>query len=146
MGYGVKGHEDKVLKLKKALYGLKQAPRAWYSRIDKHFQSHGFIKCPQEHALYVKEGEDGSILLVCLYVDDLIYTGNNSKMFDEFKKVMTREFEMTDIGLMSYYLGIEVKQDEDEIFISQEAYAKKVLEKFKMTNCKPVNTPNRLCN
>ncbi|GKV01270.1 hypothetical protein SLEP1_g13835 [Rubroshorea leprosula] len=141
LGYVVKGHEDRVLKLKKALYGLKQAPRAWYSRIDKYFQDHGFTKCPHEHALYVKEDKIGGFMLVCLYVDDLIFTGNNANMFEEFKKAMTQEFEMTDIGLMSYYLGIEVKQNEDGIFISQEAYAKKVLEKFEMANCKPVSTP-----
>ncbi|GKV50107.1 hypothetical protein SLEP1_g56822 [Rubroshorea leprosula] len=141
LGYVVKGHEEKVLKLKKALYGLKQAPRAWYSRIDKYFQDHGFTKCPHEHALYIKENKTGGFMLVCLYVDDLIFTGNNANMFEEFKKAMTQEFEMTDIGLMSYYLGIEVKQNEDGIFISQEAYAKKVLEKFEMENCKPVSTP-----
>ena len=64
------------------------------------------------------------ILIVCLYVDDLIFTGNNPSMFEDFKKAMTKEFEMTDIGLMAYYLGIEVKQMEDGIFISQEGYAK----------------------
>ncbi|GKV27388.1 hypothetical protein SLEP1_g36561 [Rubroshorea leprosula] len=141
LGYVVKGHEDKVLKLKKALYGLKQAPRAWYSHIDKYFQDHGFTKCPHEHALYVKEDKTGGFTLVCLYVDDLIFTSNNANMFEEFKKAMTQEFEMTDIGLMCYYLGIEVKQNEDGIFISQEAYAKKVLEKFEMANCKLVSTP-----
>ncbi|KAH9681187.1 hypothetical protein KPL71_026873 [Citrus sinensis] len=74
LGYVVKGHEDKVLRLKKALYGLKQAPRAWNSRIDKYFQEKCFTKCPYEHALYVKE-KYGDILIVCLYVDDLIFTG-----------------------------------------------------------------------
>ncbi|GLT98425.1 hypothetical protein SLE2022_159300 [Rubroshorea leprosula] len=141
LGYVVKGHEEKVLKLKKMLYGLKQAPRAWYSRIDKYFQDHGFTKCPHEHALYVKEDKTGGFMLVCLYVDDLIFTGNNANMFEEFKKAMTQEFEVTNIGLMSYYLGIEVKQNEDGIFISQEASAKKVLEKFEMANGKLVSTP-----
>ena len=60
-------------------------------------------------------------------MDDLISTGNNQIMFEEFKKVMAQEFEMSDMGLMSYYLGIEVKQMEDGIFISQEAYAKELL-------------------
>ena len=106
-----------MLKLNKALYGLKQAPRAWNSRIDKYFQENGFRKCPYEHALYVKI-KDGDILIVCLYVDDLIFTGNNPGMFIEFKKVMMKEFEMTDIGLMAYYLGIEVKQQDEGIFIS----------------------------
>ncbi|KAK3030461.1 hypothetical protein RJ639_039146 [Escallonia herrerae] len=115
-GYVVRGHEDKVLRLKKTLYGLKQAPRAWNSRIDKYFQERGFKKCPHEHALYVKMNEKGDILIVCLYVDDLIFTRNCMKMFDDFKKEMAKEFEMTDIGLM-YYLGIELKQRDDGIFI-----------------------------
>ncbi|KAK3039985.1 hypothetical protein RJ639_027175 [Escallonia herrerae] len=124
-GYVVRGHEDKVLKLKKALYGLKQAPRARNSRIDKYFQERGFKKCPHEHALYVKMNGKCDILIISLYVDDLIFIGNNVKMFDDFKKEMAKEFEMTDIGLMSYYLGIEVKQRDNGIFISQGAYAKK---------------------
>ncbi|KAL0401015.1 UNVERIFIED_CONTAM: Copia protein [Sesamum latifolium] len=62
-------------------------------------------------------------------------------MFDDFKRAMAKEFEMTDIGLMSYYLGIEVKQRDDRIFISQEGYAKKILKKFEMENCMPVSTP-----
>ncbi|GKV31573.1 hypothetical protein SLEP1_g40251 [Rubroshorea leprosula] len=140
LGYVVKGEENKVLKLKKALYGLKQAPRAWNCRIDRYFQENGFVKCPYEYALYVKVG-NGGILIVCLYVDDLIFTGNNPSMFEEFKRAMSNEFEMTDIGLMSYYLGIEVKQMEEGIFISQENYAREVLKRFNMSNCKPVNTP-----
>ncbi|KAJ4719135.1 Retrovirus-related Pol polyprotein from transposon TNT 1-94 [Melia azedarach] len=105
-GFEVKGQEDKVLKLRKALYGLKQAPRAWNSRIDKYFQKNGFTKCPYEHALYIKI-KDEDILIVCLYVDDLIFTGSNASLFDDFKNTMTKEFEMTDIGLMAYYLSIE---------------------------------------
>lgn len=62
-------------------------------------------------------------------------------MFDDFKKVMMREFEMTDIGLMAYYLSIEVKQKEEDVFISQESYAREILKKFKMENCKPISTP-----
>ncbi|GKV12662.1 hypothetical protein SLEP1_g23785 [Rubroshorea leprosula] len=62
-------------------------------------------------------------------------------MFEEFKRAMSSEFEMTDIGLMSYYLSIEVKQMEEGIFISQENYAREVLKRFNMSNCKPVNTP-----
>ena len=80
-------------------------------------------------------------MIVCLYVDDLIFTGSNPSMFNEFKEVMTKEFEMTDMGLMEYYLGIEVKQQKDGIFISQKSYAKEILKKFKMENCKPISTP-----
>lgn len=139
-GYVVKGQEGKVLRLRKALYGLKQAPRAWNTRIDKYFQEHGFTRCLSEYALYVKY-TNGDLLIVCLYVDDLIFTGNSQRMIDEFKKSMTKEFEMTDIGLMSYYLGIEVKQTKDGVFICQERYTKDILKRFGMENCKPIGTP-----
>jgi hypothetical protein len=99
IGYVVKRQEIKVLKLKKALYGLKQVPRAWNSRIDKYFEEKVFSNCPHEHELYCKVHENGDILIVCLYVDDLIFTGNNPSMFEDFKKAMAREFEMTNIGL-----------------------------------------------
>jgi Reverse transcriptase (RNA-dependent DNA polymerase) len=108
LGYLKEGGEGKVLKLKKGLYGLKQAPRAWNTRIDQYFKSHGFVQCPYEHALYVKI-ENGEMLIVSLYVDDLIFMGSSGTMIDEFKRAMKKEFEMTDLGLMSYFLGLEIK-------------------------------------
>ena len=78
---------------------------------------------------------------MCLYVDDLIFTGSNLSMFDEFRKEMTKEFEMIDIGLMSYYLGIEEKQEDKGMLITQEGYATKVLKKFKMDDSNPVGKP-----
>ena len=88
MGFAIKGEEGKVLKLKNALYGLKQALRAWNSCIDKYFQHNGFTRCQHEYALYVKKFDNGDILLVCIYVDDLIFTGNNPSLFEDFKKAM----------------------------------------------------------
>ena len=86
-GYVIKEHENKVYRLKKALYGLKQAPRCWNSKIDEYLLKNGFIKSPSEPSLYVKkEGTD--FLILCLYVDDLIYTGTNAKMVEDFKKAM----------------------------------------------------------
>ena len=84
--------------------------------------------------------KNGDILIICLYVDDLIFIGKNPGMFEDFKKVMTKEFEMTNIGLMAYYLGIEVKQMEDGIFISQEGYEEDILKKFEMLNSNLVST------
>jgi hypothetical protein len=124
------------------LYGLKQDLKAWYSRIDGYFLENGFVKCPYKYVIYVKIKENGVSLIVCLYMDDIIFTKNNLKMFEDFKQVMTNEFEMTNISLMSYYLGIEIKQEENEIFVNQEKFAKEVLKKFKMDDCVKVNTPN----
>jgi hypothetical protein len=89
----------------------------------------------------VKKEADGNILFVCLYVDDLLFTGNNPTMFEAFKKSMVQEFEITDIGLMAHFLGLEVVQKEEGIFVSQSSYAKDILERFKMESCNPVSTP-----
>ena len=86
LGYEVDGQEDKVYRLKKAFYGLKQAPRFWYSRIDEYLNSEGFSKSPSEPMLYTKVNQEGKILIVFLYVDDLIFIGYIS--VDEFKKAM----------------------------------------------------------
>jgi hypothetical protein len=107
-GYEVPGQENKVYRLKKALYGLKKAPRAWYSRIDSYLTQNGFQRSECEPTLYIKENQQGNMLIVFLYVDDLIFTGDFG--IEEFKSVMKDEFEMTDLGLMRYFLGIEVHQ------------------------------------
>lgn len=142
-GFEARGEEGKVYKLKKALYGLKQAPRAWNSKIDAYFLRSGFMRSPSEPSLYVKKnGED--FLMVCLYVDDLIYVGTNANMVDSFKEAMMKEYEMTDLGLMKYFLGIQVKQSKGEIFITQEKYVSDMLKKFRMENSNPAPTPMAL--
>jgi len=88
----------------------------------------------------MKKNHRGEFLIICLYVDDLLYIENNSEMFKEFKQSMFREFEITDNGLMSYFLGIEVKQQHDGIFISQKKYMNEILEKFKMESCNSMST------
>lgn len=117
-GFIVQGQEDKVLKPKKALYGLKQVPRAWYSRIDSYFTDQGFRRSKSEPTLYIETQGTYDTLIVSLYVDDLIYTGNIKKMIEDFKEDMMKTFEMTDLGLMHYFLVIEIIQKEDGIFIS----------------------------
>lgn len=138
-GYEISGRERMVYKLKKALYGLKQAPRSWYSRIDAYLIKNGFIRSKNEPTLYIKNDQHGKMLIICLYVDDMIYTGNLE--IDEFKLVMEKEFEMTDLGLMKYFLGIEVSQLESGMFISQSKYASDLLKRFKMLECKAAATP-----
>ena len=83
------------------------------------------------------------MLIVCLYVDDLIYTGNNTAMFESFKKSMMVEFEMSDLGMLHYFLGIEVVQSANGIFISQKKYVQDVLDRFQMKDCNPVSTPTK---
>jgi len=139
-GFVVQGEEDKVYMLKKALYGLKQAPRAWYGRIDDYLTGFGFQKSLSESTLYVKKIDD-DVLIVSLYVDDLLVTGSNLQQIERFKQDMMQAFEMSDLGLMSFFLGMEIKQSRGVIFIGQEKYAKEILKKFQMENCKPTATP-----
>ena len=123
--YEVTCQENKVYRLKKTLYGLKQAPRSWYNQIDSCLTENGFHRSESEPTLYTKVDEQGNMLIVFLYVDDLIFTGDYG--IAEFKTVMESEFEMTDLGLMKFFLGIEVQQSESGIFISQSKYASEVL-------------------
>ena len=129
--------------MKKALYGLKQAPRAWYSGINAYLLENGFEKCEGDLTLYIKE-KYGKMLIIVLYVDDVIFIGNDAYLIENFKIVMTEEFEIIDMGLLRYFLGIKVEQNENKIFISQEKYVKEVLERFNMQDCKAAITPTMM--
>lgn len=118
LGYEVEG-QDKVYQWRKARYGLKQAPHTWYNKIDAYLLDNGFDKCDGEPTLYIKES-DSKILIVVLYVDDLIFTDSDDFLIVDFKQVMKSEFEITDLGLLRYFLGIEIKQTENDIFISSK--------------------------
>jgi len=139
-GYEQKGNEHKVYKLHKALYGLKQAPRAWFSRIEAYFSHEGFQKCISEQTLFVKTS-GGRILIVSIYVDDLIFTGDDEQMMLEFKQLMMRVFDMTDLGRMRFFLGIEVLQQTNGTYICQRKYTLEVLKRFGMEESNAVMNP-----
>ncbi|KAG6497564.1 hypothetical protein ZIOFF_045465 [Zingiber officinale] len=100
----------------------------------------GFKKCTQEHAVYIR-GEGESSILVGVYVDDLIVTGGSTEKINKFKQQMMTEFDMSDLSLLSYYLGIEVEQQKSRISLRQSAYAKKILSQFKMADCNATKHP-----
>ena len=139
-GYTTLGKEEKVSRLHKALYGLRQAPRAWNAKLDESLRSLGFERCPSEHAVYRRK-EGDKLLLVGVYVDDLVITGADKLEIDAFKQQMISLFRMSDLGELSYYLGIEVRQERDPITLCQAAYAKKLLERAQLDDCNPGNMP-----
>jgi hypothetical protein len=139
-GFSSKERPEAVLKLSKALYGLRQAPRAWYAKLDSSLVDLGFARSPLEHAVY-RRGDETNYLLVGVYVDDLIITGTHVDEIKAFKSEMHRLFKMSDLGLLSYYLGIEVKQEHGEITLSQRAYSEKILERAGMSGCNACHTP-----
>lgn len=139
-GFEKQGCKHMVYKLLKALYGLRQAPRAWYSKLNKCLIELGFERCPYENAVYSK-GTGDDCLLVAVYVDDLLITGANGMKIKEFKQQMEENFEMTDLGKLCYYLGIEVNQRKGVIELKQSGYAMKLLERAGMRECNPVKFP-----
>ncbi|GAU30980.1 hypothetical protein TSUD_104940 [Trifolium subterraneum] len=141
-GFISKEDEFKVYKLHKALYGLNQAPRAWNKRIDKFLSDIGFNKCVTEHGVYVKNCVKKGTIILCLYVDDLLITGSDEAHIREFKVDMMREFEMTDLGHISYFLGIEFQRTSEGLILHQKKYASEILKRFEMDQCNPALTPS----
>jgi Reverse transcriptase (RNA-dependent DNA polymerase) len=119
------GKEHKMLKLKKTLYELKQAPRAWNTQIDAYFKKYGFVQCSYEHELYLKIQKMTFYLWPFIYMIwflwEIIEIWLRSLSWND------KRFEMTDLGLMSYILSLEVRQEIFETFVSQETYAKEIL-------------------
>ena len=137
-GFEIYARKSHVYRLKKALYGLKQAPRAWYERIDSYLMKLGFTRSEADPNLYFKV-EDNKPLILVLYVDDLFLTGADPLIL-KCKRELASEFEMKDLGLMHYFLGLEVWQKPREIFLPQGKYVLNILERFGMIDCKPVTT------
>jgi hypothetical protein len=115
LGFETMGLEKKVYRLKKELYGIKKEPRSWYSRIDSYFLSNGFSKRNSEPTLYRKINNQGEILIIFLYVDDLIFIGNSNLSIEELRTSMKKELEMKNKGLLRYFLGIEVKNKQMKV-------------------------------
>jgi hypothetical protein len=118
-GFVVAGEETKVLRLSKALYGLRQAPRAWYAKLDTVLLVLGFHRSESEHAVYMRGGgqRHQHRLIVGVYVDDLVIMGGDLNELKQFKEELKGTFQMADLGLLMYYLGLEVNQDEDGITV-----------------------------
>nr|GEY06993.1 ribonuclease H-like domain, reverse transcriptase, RNA-dependent DNA polymerase [Tanacetum cinerariifolium] len=139
-GFIKKQDQGKVYRLIKALYGLRQAPHAWNIKLDNALKSQDFKKCALEQAIYIKRSKD-STLLIGVYADNLIITGIPKKEIDKFKAQMEEKFKMSDLGLLAYYLGIEVTQTNGDISINQSAYANKILKEARMIDCNETLIP-----
>ena len=129
-----------VCRLKKSLYGLKQAPRAWYYRLDKYLHQQDFSKGSADSNLYIKI-ENDKLLILVVYVDDIIFGSNEEAMSQSFALVMQKELEMSLLGELTYFLGLQIQQNEGGIFLSQTKYLKQILKKYGMEDAKPVCTP-----
>ncbi|GJY02937.1 retrovirus-related pol polyprotein from transposon TNT 1-94 [Tanacetum coccineum] len=131
---------DHVYKLKKALYGLKQAPKAWYDRLKAFLIKHEYKIGMVDDTLFTKK-KSSNLIIVQIYVDDIIFGLTCQDMCDEFAKIMHDEFEMSMMGELNFFLGLQIKQMEDGIFFNQSKYIKEMLKKFGLEESKPMKTP-----
>ncbi|CAM8954199.1 unnamed protein product [Rhodiola kirilowii] len=133
-------HPDHVYRLKKALYGLKQAPRAWYERLTEFLINHGYVREGVDKMLFMKHTRS-DFIIAQIYVDDIVFGSSNQKLVDKFVEQMHSEFQMSMVGEMCYFLGLQVKQKADSIFISQSKYARNLIKKFDLEKATHKRTP-----
>ncbi|GJZ49753.1 retrovirus-related pol polyprotein from transposon TNT 1-94 [Tanacetum coccineum] len=133
-------HPHYVYRLKKALYGLKQAPRAWYDTLSKFLLSQGFSKGVVDPTLFIRKTGKHT-LHVQIYVDDIIFASTDPRDCDHFLNEMSSKFQMSMMGQISFFLGLQISQNPRGIFINQSKYAKEIIKKFDLHNSAPVDTP-----
>jgi hypothetical protein len=129
-----------VCKLDKALYGLKQAPRAWYSRLSSKLHSYGFSASKADTSLFLYQ-KSGIAIFVLIYVDDIIVTSSSDHAISALLKDLNKDFAIKDLGVLHYFLGIEVKTTSAGLVLTQGKYALELLEKVGMLQCKSAPTP-----
>ncbi|GKA03290.1 putative ribonuclease H-like domain-containing protein [Tanacetum coccineum] len=133
-------HPTKVYKVVKALYGLHQAPRAWYATLSTFLEKHGYKRGTIDKTLFIRRNKK-DIMLVQVYVDDIIFGSTNKSWCDEFEALMKSRFQMSSMGELTFFLGLQVKQNKGGIFISQDKYVAEILKKFDLVNVKAAITP-----
>ncbi|KAI3735401.1 hypothetical protein L6452_14897 [Arctium lappa] len=138
-GFENPSYPDRVYKLKKALYGVHQAPRAWYDTLFTYLLENGFERGIIEKTLFIKRSKKDT-LLVQIYVDDIIFGSTKDQMCRDFEELMHKSFKMSSMGELTLFLGLQVKQQKDGIFISQSKYVKDILDKYGLSDSKPAST------
>jgi hypothetical protein len=129
-----------VYKLRKVLYGLKQAPRAWYGRLRGFLFERGFEMGKVDQTLFLlRQGRD--ILIVQVYVDDIVFGSSSNSLVARFAEDMSRDFEMSMMGELQFFLGLQIKQSKEGTFVHQAKYTKDIVRKFKMEDSKAMATP-----
>ena len=144
-GFEIKSpsHEKLVCKLNKSLYGLKQSGRNWNSLLHTFFFENGFTQSSVDTCVYIKH-VDNNVAIVLIWVDDIIIAASNNCLLCEIKDLLKHRYKMTDLGLLTWFLGIQFVRDNGAIKMNQTRYLTKLLEKYDMSNCKPRSTPCEL--
>ncbi|KAJ3635178.1 hypothetical protein MTP99_008105 [Tenebrio molitor] len=131
---------DKVCLLKKSLYGLRQAGRSWYCKLNKTLKNYGPIPTASDTCLFrIGSGED--VTLIAIYVDEILVASRDLKRISEIRRMLADQFEIKDLGDVKHCLGVEFSQVDGQVTMHQRGYVADVLERFGMSECKPVGTP-----
>nr|GEX98763.1 hypothetical protein [Tanacetum cinerariifolium] len=131
---------ERVYKVEKAMYGLYQAPRAWYGTLSKYLLDNGFQRGTIDQTLFIRKHK-GEFLLVQVHVDDIIFGSSNSQLCREFEALMHYKFQMSAMGELTFFLGLQILQKNDVIFLSQDKYVGDILKKFGYLYIRSANTP-----
>ena len=140
LGFESAKFPDRVYKLRKALYGLKQAPRAWYARLKSFLLNSGFVMGSVDKTLFLLS-RGGDTLIVHIYVDDIIFGGSSHALVSKFAEQMSSKYEISLMGELEYFLGLQIKQSPEGTFVHQAKYMKDILEKSDLGDSKPMATP-----
>ncbi|KAJ0445113.1 putative RNA-directed DNA polymerase [Helianthus annuus] len=140
-GFEDKEHPSYVCKLRKAIYGLKQSPRAWFGKIGEFLLHNDFVMSKSDASLFVRETRN-RVVVVLIYVDDLIITGDDEDGIEQVKENLCIRFYMKDLGILSHFLGLELKYEDDSVVLHQQKYSIELLQRFGMVDCKPAMTPS----
>ncbi|GKV27750.1 hypothetical protein SLEP1_g36885 [Rubroshorea leprosula] len=142
-GFEEEGKEGMVCKLKKSLYGLKQAPRQWYKKFDSFMTSHGYKRTNANPCVYIRSFPNGNFIILLLYVDDMLILGQDVEKICKLKLELSKSFNMKDLGPAKQILGMASTCDKKarKLWLSQEKYVERMLERFNMKHAKPVSTP-----
>ncbi|GJR73596.1 putative ribonuclease H-like domain-containing protein [Tanacetum coccineum] len=140
LGFKDSDFPNRVYKVEKALYGLHQAPRAWYETLSTYLLDNRFQRGKIDKTLFIKR-DKSDILLVQVYVDDINFGSTRKMMCIEFEKIMHKKFQTSSMGELTFFLGLQVKQKDDGIFISQDKCVNEILNKFGFSDVKTASTP-----
>lgn len=133
--------EGKVCKLRKTIYGLRQSPRTWFEKFTKVLKRDKYIQSQADDTLFIKHFDHGKVAMLIVYVDDIVLTGNHDEEIKRLKCLLSKEFEIKDLGHLRYFLGMEVARSKQGISVSQRKYALDLLNETGMSGCRPAETP-----
>ena len=139
-GFVAQGEIGHVCRLRKSLYGLKQSPRAWFGKFSEVIEKFGLQKSKSDHSVFYKSSR-ASIILLVVYINDIVITGNDMACISSRQSFLHGQFHTKDLGMLKYFLGVEVMRSKRRIFLSQRKYVLDLLSKTRKLAAKPCHSP-----